>query len=250
MARQSDIAVLADSVVPEALTRTGSSQPADDDALGLERERAYRALARQDLALRALVARYGRPDPYHWALLDNAVGGDAFSELALHIVSQQLSTAAALTIYSRIRALLGEKVEPGRVIETPVQGFREAGLSGAKARSLQDLARRIGDGRLDLAALAEAGDATVETELTAVLGIGPWSAQMFLLHYYRRPDVMPAADIGLLRSAQSAFGLAERPSADELGKRAQRWRPYRSYGAALLWAHGAEGSGTSRKGEA
>ena len=60
---------------------------------------------------------------------------------------------------------------------------------------------------------------------------------MFLLHYYRRPDMFPAADIGLQRGAQAAFGLAERPSADELTARAERWRPYRSYAAALLWAN-------------
>lgn len=70
--------------------------------------------------------------------------------------------------------------------------------------------------------------------------MGPWSAQMFLLHNLRRPDIFPAADVGLLRAAQSAFGLAQRPTAAELAARAERWRPFRSYAAALLWAHGAK----------
>ena len=70
-------------------------------------------------------------------------------------------------------------------------------------------------------------------------GVGPWSAQMFLLHRLRRPDVFPAADVGLQRAAQSAFGLDRRPSADELADRAEPWRPFRSYAAALLWAHGS-----------
>jgi DNA-3-methyladenine glycosylase II len=205
--------------------------------LASERDRAYRALARRDEALADLIARHGRPDPFSWDVLDGAVGGDAFSELVFHIINQQLSTVAAVAIYSRVRTLLGGRLEPALVVATGVEDLRGAGLSGAKARSLHDLGRRIVDGRLNLESLATADDSTLEAELREVLGIGPWSAQMFLLHYYRRPDVMPAADVGLLRGAQSAFALRQRPSAEELSRRAQEWRPYRSYGAALLWAH-------------
>ncbi len=207
-------------------------------------------LARRDDTLPRLLAHHGRPDPFSWDLLDNTVGGAAFPELVLHIVSQQLSTVAALTIYSRVQTLLGGAVEPERAISTPVEELREAGLSGAKARSLHDLARRIIDGRLDLEALATADDEAAEAALLAVLGIGPWSAQMFLLHYYRRPDIMPAADVGLLRAAQSAFSFEARPTAEDLCRRAQEWRPYRSYGAALLWAHGRDGDDVRSKGEA
>jgi DNA-3-methyladenine glycosylase II len=93
--------------------------------------------------------------------------------------------------------------------------------------------------------LAQSDDATAQAELDDVRGVGPWSAQMFLLHNLRRPDVFPAADVGLLRAAESAFGLAQRPTGVELAARAERWRPFRSYAAALLWAHGTEQS-TSR----
>jgi len=85
--------------------------------------------------------------------------------------------------------------------------------------------------------LADSDDAVAQGELEAVRGIGPWSAQMFLLHHLRRPDVFPAADVGLQRGAQSAFALPTRPSAAELCARAESWRPFRSYAAALLWAH-------------
>lgn len=118
--------------------------------------------------------------------------------------------------------------------------LRAAGLSGAKARSLRDLAERVLDGRLSFARLAASDDATAQAELDAVRGVGPWSAQMFLLHHLRRPDVFPAADVGLQRAAQSAFGLERRPTAPELAERAERWRPYRSFAAALLWASGAD----------
>lgn len=166
------------------------------------------------------------------------VGGDPFAELALHIVSQQISTPAALTIYGRPRTLLGGAVDPAALVATPVERLRTVGLSGAKARSLRDLADHVSDGTLSFDALARHDDATAQTMLTAVRGIGPWSAQMFLLHHYRRPDIFPEADIGLVRSAQSAFALPARPTPSELRTRAEPWRPFRSYAAALLWTQG------------
>ncbi|HEX8103152.1 MAG TPA: hypothetical protein VF533_11090, partial [Solirubrobacteraceae bacterium] len=108
--------------------------------------------------------------------------------------------------------------------------------------SLHDLAERVLDGRLDFDRLAAADDAAAQEELERVVGVGPWSAQMFLLHHLRRTDVFPAADLGLRRGAQRAFALAERPSAADLEARAQAWRPLRSYAAALLWAHGGAGA--------
>lgn len=90
------------------------------------------------------------------------------------------------------------------------------------------------------AQLTNSDDTTAQNELDDGRGVGPWSAQMFPLHYLRRPDVFPAADVGLLRAAQSAFGLAQRPTAAELSARAERWRPFRSYAVALLRAHGTK----------
>ena len=200
---------------------------------------AYTALAQSDEALAGLIAQHGRPDPFSWEILDEAAGDDAFAELVLHIVSQQISTRAALTIYGRLRVMLDGTVAPAGVLAIGVDGLRSAGLSGAKARSLSDLAERVLDGRLDFDRLARSDDETAQAELEAVRGIGPWSAQIFLLHRLRRPDIFPAADVGLLRAAQSAFALASRPTAAELSQRAERWRPFRSYAAALLWAHGA-----------
>jgi DNA-3-methyladenine glycosylase II len=221
--------------------------PAREKTPESERDDAYRALARREEALARLIARHGQPDPFHWDVLDDRVGGDAFSELALHIISQQLSTTAAVAIYARVQTLLDGNVAPRAMIAAPTQALRAAGLSGAKAHSLQDLAGRILDGRLSLESLATADDATVQTALQAVFGIGPWSAQMFLLHHYRRPDIMPTADVGLLRSAQSAFALPERPSPQWLETRSRPWRPVRSYAAAVLWAHDRE-TGPTRAG--
>jgi 3-methyladenine DNA glycosylase/8-oxoguanine DNA glycosylase len=205
-----------------------------------EREDAYGALARRDAALARLVARHGTPDPFSWGVLEAAAGRDPFTELALHIVSQQISTPAALTIFGRLRDVVGGTVGPAPIAAAGPDRLRAAGLSAAKARSLVDLAARVRDGRLSFDRLAASDDAAARAELEAVRGVGPWSAQMFLLHHLRRPDVLPAADVGLLRSAQSAFALPQRPTPDELAARAERWRPFRSYAAALLWAHGAD----------
>jgi len=173
-------------------------------------------------------------------VLEDAAGGDAFAELALHIVSQQISTAAALTIFGRVREALGGTVAPAPVIATPAEDLRSAAVSGAKVKSLHDLAERVLDGRLSFARITGLDDSAAQRELDEVRGVGPWSAQMFILHNLRRPDIFPAADVGLLRAAQSAFALARRPTATELAARAERWRPFRSYAAALLWAHGTK----------
>jgi DNA-3-methyladenine glycosylase II len=203
-------------------------------------DEAYDLLAARDPRLAALIAAHGRPDPFSWTLLRDAAGDDALAELALHVVSQQISTAAALTIYGRVVAVLGGALDAERLVAASPPDLRAAGLSGAKSRSLQDLAQRVLDGRLDFGRLARGDDATAEAELVQVRGVGPWSAQMFLLHHLRRPDVLPAADIGLLRGAQSAFALPARPTPAELTERAERWRPLRSYAAALLWARARE----------
>ncbi len=205
-----------------------------------ERQRIYERLADDDAALARLIARYGQPDPFFWGVLEEATGGDAYAELALHIVSQQISTAAALTIFGRLRSVLNGKLDPTLTSAATVEELRAAGLSGAKARSLRDLAERLLDDRLSFDRLAASEDAAAQAELEQVRGIGPWSAQMFLLHNLRRPDVFPAGDVGLLRAAQSALALAQRPTAAALAERAERWRPFRSYAAALLWAHSAE----------
>jgi DNA-3-methyladenine glycosylase II len=199
---------------------------------------AYDALARRDPGLAALIPSVGTPDPFSWDVLDDAAGGNALTELALHIVSQQISTTAAIAIFARLRDALGGTLDAPSILGASLDDLRAVGLSGAKARSLIDLAERVADGRLSFERLAASDDAAAQTELDDVRGVGPWSAQMFLLHYLRRPDVFPAADVGLQRAAQSAFGLEQRPSTDELALRADAWRPFRSYAAALLWAHG------------
>jgi len=129
---------------------------------------AYEELERRDDALTALIARHGTPNAFAWGILEAAAGGDAFAELALHIVSQQVSSTAALAIFGRLRELLGGFVAAAAILDIPVEPLGTAGLSGAKARSLHDLAERVLDGRLSFARLARSDDATAQAELEAV----------------------------------------------------------------------------------
>jgi DNA-3-methyladenine glycosylase II len=200
-----------------------------------EVDEAYDRLTDLAPELAALVEAHGRPNPFSWQVLQDAAGNDPLAELALHVVSQQISTTAALTIYARLLTAVGGRIEAARLLAADPVDLRAAGLSGAKVSSLLDLAQRVVDGRLDFTRLAHSDDLTAQAELQQVRGVGPWTAQMFLLHRLRRPDVFPAADLGLLHGAQVAFGLSVRPTPDELAERAERWRPLRSYAAALLW---------------
>jgi DNA-3-methyladenine glycosylase II len=196
----------------------------------------YQRLTSRDPVLAAISDQVGHPDPFTW---DGQLiaGDDLFAGLTLHLVGQQISTAAAFTIYRRLTtAAEASPLTPEAVAGLEVGQLRAAGLSAAKARALDDLARGTLSGTINLEALRSVDDTEAVQRLTALRGIGPWSAQMFLLHQLRRPDVLPAGDIGLRTAVQRAWHLDQRPAERELIDRGLRWAPFRSYAAALLWA--------------
>ncbi|HEU0316548.1 MAG TPA: hypothetical protein VFR49_04415, partial [Solirubrobacteraceae bacterium] len=110
-----------------------------------------------------------------------------------------------------------------------------AGLSHAKTAFLRSLAEHVVSGELELERLTQLDDAKIEAELVAVKGIGPWSAQVFLMFQLDRPDVLAAGDLGVRRAVERAYGLDALPSTDELTALAEPWRPYRSVACRLLW---------------
>ena len=122
--------------------------------------------------------------------------------------------------------------------------MRAVGLSGAKARALQALGAEVAQGRLNFEELATLGDTEAEARLVALRGIGAWSAQMFLLRSFGRPDVFPAGDLGLRRGIETLYALREMPSINAASERALAWRPYRSYAAKYLWMHYAGAADT------
>ena len=114
--------------------------------------------------------------------------------------------------------------------------LRGVGLSGQKLGYLRDLCARIDDGSLDLHALGELSDEDVVTALTAVKGIGRWTAEMFLMFRLHRPDVLPVGDLGIVKAVQRAYGLRTLPTADRLLEIGETWRPFRSVACWYLWA--------------
>jgi DNA-3-methyladenine glycosylase II len=162
------------------------------------------------------------------------VESDRFVSLASAIVGQQLSTAAASTIWRRFAAL--GPVEPLAVLQRDEEELRGAGLSGAKARYVRDLAERVVSGDLDLRSLDGLDDAAVIADVTRVKGIGRWTAEMFLVFALTRPDVLALDDAGLLRAAGWALELGRGATSEELARAGEAWRPYRSVASLYLWA--------------
>jgi DNA-3-methyladenine glycosylase II len=170
------------------------------------------------------------------AVGDVSVGveADRFTALASAIVGQQLSTAAAATIWRRFAAL--GPVEPEAVLRLDEAQMRGVGLSGAKTRYVRDLAEHVAMGELDLDALDALDDEAVIEEVTRVKGIGRWTAEMFLVFSLTRPDVLALDDAGLVRAGGWALELGRTATREELGAAGEAWRPYRSIASLYLWA--------------
>ena len=224
---------------PRGRARPRSRHPAPVTTSGAL-ERAYEALGRRDPVMRELITRVGRPDPFAWDGSELA-GADLFAGLVLHIVGQQISIPAALTIFGRLGDAAGARPPSAAgVAGLDHTQLRGVGLSTAKARALHELACGIRDGSVDLEALRAVDDAEAMRVLSSLRGVGPWSAQMFLIHQLHRPDILPAGDVGIRSAIHRAYQLPERPSESAVVARAVDWAPYRSYAAALLWGSPAE----------
>ena len=160
-----------------------------------------------------------------------------FDYLVRAIVYQQLATAAAATIHGRVCEALGGEVVPAKVLATDPETLRAAGMSRAKLKSVRDLAARVDDGSLglELAELNALDDAAVVERLSAVWGIGRWTAEMFLMFRLGRPDVWPVGDLGVRSGWARIHGLDERPDARALEAAADHLRPHRSAVAWYCW---------------
>jgi DNA-3-methyladenine glycosylase II len=162
--------------------------------------------------------------------------GDAYGALLRSIVGQQLSTKAARTIFERLTAQFDDRTPtPRELLDADPEAIRAAGLSRPKVSYLRDLAERVEDGELELGRLAELSDEAVAAQLTAVKGLGQWTADMFLIFHLGRPDVLPVGDLGIRRAVQTAYGLDELPDSARLEEIAEAWRPHRSLACLYLW---------------
>jgi DNA-3-methyladenine glycosylase II len=162
---------------------------------------------------------------------------DHYGALVRAIVGQQLSTRAARAIYARLTERFGGRPpSPEEVLSADPDELRAAaGLSRAKVSYLRSLAEHVRDGRLELDRLADLPDEEVIAELTAVRGLGVWSAHMFLMFTLGRPDVLPVGDLGIRRAVMRRYGLDELPAPAALTAIAEPWRPYRTLACLYLW---------------
>lgn len=164
-----------------------------------------------------------------------------FTALCSSIVSQQLSTKAAASIFSRLKEGLGGTVTPEAVRAAPAASLRAAGLSNAKIASLKELAEAVHAKELDLLALKRRQPEEALAELTRIRGIGPWTAEMFLIFALGAPDVFSPGDLILYRQAQRFLSLPDSPSKKLIAEAAAGWSPHRSFVALLFWKlHHAE----------
>ncbi|MDP6443720.1 MAG: DNA-3-methyladenine glycosylase [Pirellulaceae bacterium] len=158
-----------------------------------------------------------------------------FATLARSILSQQISTSAARTIRRRLETAMGGPPSADRILGLDDDDFRACGVSGQKTRYLRDLAERTASGEIRFRRHARLTDEQIIAELTAVKGIGRWTAQMFLIFSLGRPDVFAPDDLGLRSAIRALYGFDEMPSNAECLELAAVWAPFRSAASWYLW---------------
>lgn len=187
---------------------------------------ATRELAARDAVLRGLIDRFQG--------LTLGSRGDAFSTLARSIVGQQISVKAAQSVWDRLSGRLVD-VTAASVFRARTSTLKACGLSGQKALYLRDLSRKFRDGTFDAARWDMLDDERLIVELTSVKGIGRWTAEMFLIFYYTRPDVLPLADLGLQRAMRIHYNRGRVLSQQRMRGIGAAWSPWRSVATWYLW---------------
>jgi DNA-3-methyladenine glycosylase II len=190
--------------------------------------RGLRALAQADSRLAAICDRLG-PPPF-WSR------EPGFPTLLHIILEQQVSLASAHAAFRRVQAL-AKPLTPSTFLELTDEDLRGAGFSRQKTTYGRALAQDILVGDLDLGALPTMDDSAVRKSLMRVKGIGPWTADVYLLMALRRPDIWPVGDLALVTAVQEVLQLSARPGPDELGQLSVPWMPWRAVAARLFWHH-------------
>lgn len=190
-------------------------------------EEACAELMKQDRILRKLIPKYD----------DGILGsrGDAFTTLARSIVGQQISVAAAQSVWNRTLETLGNVVTPKHVLDTKYDALRASGLSTRKVEYIRDLADHFHHGRLQTERWPKMDDEELIKELSAIRGIGRWTAEMFLIFNLMRPNVLPLDDIGLIRAISINYFSGEPVTRHEAREVAANWAPWRTVATWYMW---------------
>jgi 3-methyladenine DNA glycosylase/8-oxoguanine DNA glycosylase len=198
----------------------------------MDHVQAHELLSASDPRLATLIERSRRYD------ITPAVSIRPFDALAESIAYQQLNGKAAATIWGRVRALYPKTkwLDPAKVLATPDEKLRAAGLSRAKTAAIKDLAAKTIDGTVPSGrAILRMSDDEIVARLTQVRGIGRWTVEMLLLFDLGRPDVWPVDDYGVRKGFAKTFHKRKLPTPKELMKHGEKWRPYRSIAAWYFW---------------
>ncbi|MCW3846069.1 DNA-3-methyladenine glycosylase 2 family protein [Sphingomonas sp. LB-2] len=186
------------------------------------------ALCEREPAFAAGLARAGYPEP--------RIRERGYETLLRTIVGQQVSVAAAQSIWKKLEAGIGDLTNPAIVAAASDEALRAAGLSRQKASYARSLAEEVTSGRLDLANLPEEDEEAIAA-LTRIKGIGRWSAEIYLLFAEGRADIWPAGDLAVQIEIGRLLGHAERPSEKAIRELAEQWRPHRGAAAIFAWHH-------------
>ena len=189
-------------------------------------EEACKHLAKKDRVMRRLIPQFGD------ASLQSR--GDAFVTLARSIVGQQISVKAAQSVWDKF-AVLPRKMTPANVLKLKVDDMRAAGLSARKVEYLVDLSLHFDGGLLSTSQWASMSDDAIIDELVAIRGIGRWTAEMFLIFYLLRPNVLPLDDVGLINGISHNYFSGEAVSRSEAREVAAAWAPFCSVATWYIW---------------
>ncbi len=160
---------------------------------------------------------------------------DSFAALVRSIVYQQLAGAAATAIHGRFLKLFADGLSPAGVLALPEGAMRSAGLSGSKAAAVADLAKKVLDGTVPLEDVESLSDEELEARLVQVRGIGPWTAQMFMMFQLQRLDIWPVADYGVRKGWAAVHRKKNLPAPKALVAEGEKFRPYRTVAAWYCW---------------
>ena len=163
---------------------------------------------------------------------------DFFAALCNEIVSQQLSDKVADVLYQRLNQTCGSSITAEIITRLTDQQLRDTGMSWSKVKFIKNLAQAVITQAIDLEALTKLKDELVIAELTKLHGIGPWTAEMFLMFSLGRQDVFSHGDLGLRRAIKKLYGFKNEPTRQQVEKITTKWSPYRTYACLVLWKIG------------
>ncbi|MSU74223.1 DNA-3-methyladenine glycosylase 2 family protein [Candidatus Kaiserbacteria bacterium] len=193
------------------------------------------------------LAHFKRVDPHFYAttrphhpslpvqLPAKRTRAQLFASLIRIVTSQQLGTAAARSIFIRVKGVCKGVLSPESILKAQPAALRGAGLSGAKVKTLKEIAKAVKNNSLDLLSLKKIPENEAAEQLMSIWGLGPWSVEMFMMNTLGRSDVFSAGDLGLVRAMEMIYDLPKNTPRTSLLVIAEKWSPYRTYASLLLW---------------